>query len=131
MEKIVTQVFGSGADPKAVAEAAVRTWDQIARELSPIIGEAGFRALYARALHLTTSIYPWLAATEQQHQSSGPFTDLRAGLQRCNYTGAVDASNALLVTFTELLATLIGEALTTRILHSVRANDGPQACTGD
>jgi hypothetical protein len=44
-------------------------------------------------------------------------------LQRREFTEARDASNALLRTFTELLATFIGEALATRLLSHVGADD--------
>jgi hypothetical protein len=118
---IGTQGSGAGANAEAVTEAAIRTWDEIARQLAPIIGEGGFRALSARALHLTRSTYPWLAAQEAE-QTSSPFTNLGVSLQRCGYSEARDASNALLVTFTELLATFIGQGLTTRLLRSVRAD---------
>jgi hypothetical protein len=43
-------------------------------------------------------------------------------LQHRNYAEARDASNALLITFTGLLTTFIGEGLTTRVLRSVRAD---------
>ena len=54
------------------------------------------------------------------------FSDLSVTLQHRNYTEARDASNALLLTFTGLLTTLIGEGLTTRLLCWVRADSGPQ-----
>jgi hypothetical protein len=124
--KPVAQGFRAGAGAEAVAEEAVRTWDQIARQLVPIIGEGGFRALYARGLHLTRSTYPWLAATQEPEQASTPFTGLRMSLERREFTEAKDASDALLVTFTELLATFIGPGLTSRILLSVRGDSGPK-----
>lgn len=123
---IATQGSGAGADAGAVAEAAIRKWDQIARQLAPIIGEGGFRALYVRGLHLTRSTYPWLPVAQEPDQTT-PFTSLRVSLQGRESTEARDASNALLVTFTELLATFIGEGLTTRLLSSVRADDGNKA----
>jgi hypothetical protein len=119
---VTAEASRAGADSVAVAEATVRTWDQMARRLAPIIGEGGFRALYARGLHLTRSKYPWLAVT--QEPPTMPFAGLKVSLQRREFTEARDASNALLVTFTELLATFIGEGLTKRLLSSGHADDG-------
>jgi hypothetical protein len=124
IRKIVAQ--DSGADARAVAEEAVGAWEQIARVLAPIIGEGGFRALYARGLYLTRPKYPWLAATHGREQTDSPFSGLRVSLERRELTEAREASSALLVTFTELLATFIGEELTRRLLGSVRGYDGPR-----
>ena len=113
------------ADPVALAEEAGRTWEEMARQLHPIIGEGGFRALYTRGLHLTRSKYPWLAVIRESEQTNSLFTGLKLSLQRREFAEARDASIALVVTFTELLETLIGDSLTERLLRSVRADDSP------
>jgi hypothetical protein len=123
---VIAQGSWAGADAGAVAEGTVRTWNQIARQLAPVIGEAGFRALYTRALHLTKSTYPWLAASQKPEQISTPFTALRESLEHHELTEAGDASHALLATFTQLLGTFIGEGLTGRLLGSVRGDGGPK-----
>jgi hypothetical protein len=114
------------AEAAAIAEEALRTWDHIARRLSPIVGDGGFRALYARGLHLTRVTYPWLAAVQGDEQASEPIIRLKLSLQRRDAADAKAASVALLATFTELLCTFVGEGLTTRLLSSVRAADSPR-----
>ena len=39
---------------------SVRLWENLATELSSIIGERGFESLFARSLHLASAAYPWL-----------------------------------------------------------------------
>lgn len=120
---------GSGADSSAIADAAVRTWTRAASVLAPLIGEGGMRALYTRSLHLTRSTFPWLATVEEPAQVDAPFTDLRASLEHREPVEAIDASTALLVTFAELLVTLIGEALSMRLLSSAWADGDPGTTT--
>lgn len=119
---------GPGADSSAIADAAIRTWTGAASELAQLIGEGGVRALYTRSLHLTRSTFPWLPAVEEPAQKDAPFAALRASLERRAPVEAINASTAFLVTFSELLVTLIGEALSTRLLRSAWA-DGDSGTT--
>lgn len=122
---ILEQCVGAGADAKAVADAAVRGWEQVTSQFVPLIGEGGVGVLYARSLHLTRSKFPWLAARQERQQTDSPYTDLRVSLERREPSEAIEACSALLVTFADLLTALIGETLTTRILHSAWATGGP------
>jgi hypothetical protein len=109
---------GQGADARAVAEAALRLWIPAARELALLIGQGGVRAIYARSLHLARSAYPWLPEAADATPPDPPFTELRITLERQAAPDALEAGAAFLVTFTDLLATLIGEALTTGLMNS-------------
>ena len=101
-----------------VAETAVRAWQGLADRLSPIIGERGFSALYARSLHLTQDAYPWLSLPPPQSPASEPFfASLRLSLELQDPTVAADAHRALLRTFTGLLNSLIGKVLTARLVQ--------------
>jgi hypothetical protein len=101
-----------------VAELAVRAWQGLADRLSPIIGERGFRALYARCLHLTQDAYPWLSLSPPQSPALEPFFgSLRRSLELQDPTVAADAHRALLRTFTGLLNSLIGKELTARLVQ--------------
>ncbi|MEO8598976.1 MAG: hypothetical protein ABI656_04015 [bacterium] len=100
-----------------VSDTAVVLWGQIAVHIISIIGEGGFNSLYARSVFLTQSTYPWLAdgtlATQADHQF--------AELKRCLEIKPEEARAAnclLLITFTDILASLIGEQLTSNILRS-------------
>jgi len=101
-----------------VAELALRDWQGLADRLSPIIGERGFGALYARSLHLTQDAYPWLSLPPPQSPASEPFfATLRRSLELQDPTVAADAHRALLHTFTNLLNSLIGKVLTARLVQ--------------
>lgn len=110
---------GDGADAAAVAEAAISTWHQAAVRLAPVIGAQGVEVLFRRSLHLTKASIPWLTMA----MDDGDFVALLATLQACLAehvaADALEASHLLLVNFTELLASLIGNSLTERLLAPI------------
>ena len=95
-----------------IAATAVRTWREISVRLSPIIGEDGFSLLYKRSLHLCSPRFPWLAGVP----ADAAFSDLEQALKSQTAVHSAEANAAIVSTFTGLLHTLIGEALTTRLL---------------
>jgi hypothetical protein len=105
----------SDTNAVAVALAARRAYDELARILAPLIGEAGMDALAARAVHLVQRQYPWLAKTRDPEPGEGPFTHASFSLEPQAPGIAAEAAAAVLATFTGLLATLIGEPLTARV----------------
>ena len=125
LHRLTQDAGGQGADARAVAEAALRLWIAVARELALLIGQGGVRAIYARSLHLARSSYPWLPEAADAAQSDPPFTELRVSLERQAAPDALEAATAFLVTLTDLLATLIGEALTTGLMNSAWLDRAP------
>lgn len=111
--------------PLAAADVAVTLWEQMAAKIISIVGEGGFESLYARSVFLSQASFPWLAAGPLSKQSDQRF----AALKKCFEAQApaqVSAANSLLLlTFTDILASLIGEALTSSLLHSAWGNDAP------
>jgi len=103
-----------GTDSPAVAAAAVRSWDLAHSRLAPIIGEDGFRVLFARSLHRARSEHPWLAREPVQEDIK--FSALKASIETQSPERAADGSRALFAHFNDLLNALIGEALATRLL---------------
>ena len=113
---------GPDAASTKSAAAAVSTWARAAAELAKLIGEGGVSALYARALHLTRETFPWVGRVEGPPTRSDPhFADLKASLERRDPGEAIDASITFLTALTELLATLIGDGLSARILSAAWA----------
>jgi hypothetical protein len=111
----------AGRVPNAatIAEATASTWRLVTEQLAPVIGARGLDVLFSRALHQTSASFPWLEVAEDRGGSATPMTSLMACLTGQHPSTAAEASTALLVRFTELLATLIGESLTTRLLGPV------------
>jgi len=112
-------VAANGADARQVAEAAVAVWRAMDAALSPVIGARGSAALYKRSLHLTRTDYPWLAAAYQGAIQPGDFSALGAALSEQTAKAAAAAHDAVLYTFHDLLADLIGRSLTQRLLQAV------------
>jgi hypothetical protein len=105
----------------ATAEAVAAAWRLMDAQLVPVIGARGVDVLFRRALHQSTAAFPWLAAAADRGGSAGPLPSLMACLAAQRPATAAEAAYALLLTFAELLATLIGESLTERLLAPVWA----------
>lgn len=114
LRRVLTQDAGTSADAPAIAAAASRAYERLAQELAPLIGEAGINAVCARSVHLTQRECSWLAPADSAEPRDAPFTHVRVSLERQDLSVATDAAIAVLATFGELLASFIGESLTTR-----------------
>lgn len=111
-----------------VADTAIILWEQMASQIILIVGQGGFNSLYARSLFLTQSTFPWLSANSTETQTEQWFTELKKSLEGQSPVQAREANSLLLMTFTDILASLIGEKLTISILHSSwgdNASDSP------
>jgi hypothetical protein len=94
----------------------------VAAQLAPVIGSRGFEVLFGRALHMTSTTFPWLEVGANRSVGGSPLPSLEGCLARQDPAAAAEASYTLLLTFTELLTALIGESLTTRLLAPVWAS---------
>ena len=108
---------GPNANAAALAAAARRAYDELARVVSPLIGQGGVDALARRALHLAQREYPWLIRAPEPQQTDDPFAQVILCLERQEPAVAAEAAGAVFATFTGLLVTFIGEPLTARLLR--------------
>ena len=119
--KVLAQHAGPAAGAEALAAAAHRAYDDLARVSAPLIGQVGVDALTGRALHLVQREYPWLVHTREgtppPGPAEGPFAQVLFCLARQDPAVATEAAGALFATFTGLLITFIGEPLTARLLR--------------
>ena len=76
-----------------------------------------FYALCSRSLHLTQREFPWLALTAPSDGGYVPFTHVQVSLEGQEPAVATDAAVAVLARLGELLASFIGDSLTTRLLR--------------
>jgi hypothetical protein len=120
------QRAGSSPGANAISEATATTWRLVEAQLRPVIGARGLDVLFRRALHQSMTAFPWLAASMNRGGSAGPLPGLMACLATQQTAAAAEAANALMLAFTELLATLIGESLTERLLAPVWARASEQ-----
>lgn len=117
----LAQCAGEAADASAVAEAAISTWHAVSLRLAPVIGVQGVDVLFRRSLHLTGKTFPWMVIAGYQASNKVLLDSLQVRVAGCEAALAIEASATLLETFTGLLASLIGESLTERLLAPVWA----------
>lgn len=117
----LTHRVAQGASSADVATAIISSWLSIDIALTPIIGQGGVVALYKRGVYLTTPHFPWLNDALKIAPPPLDFSVLKSVLLLQN---SIDAAGggALLKNFYELLASLIGPALTERLLQSAWTN---------
>jgi hypothetical protein len=110
----------ASARTASLADSHVSTWQTIGDVLGPVIGHAGVAALYERARHLNRAPHPWLARRDgDRATSSMDLVALKAALGRQDPVEAAAGAEALLQAFREVLAGLIGIALSDLLLRSV------------
>ena len=121
LRETISKRLGRGAaeQPNAldIAASTVALWRRIADQLTPVIGARGVEALFSRALHLATPAFPWLE--EPPRPGAAPIETLRAQLEGHEAAVSAEAGCSVLVTFIELLGTLIGPPLSQRLLEPV------------
>jgi hypothetical protein len=106
-----------------IADVAIILWEQMATQIILIVGEGGFNSLYARSVFLTQSTFPWLSADSPSPQTGQRFGELKKSFEGQTPVQVAEANSLLLITFTDILASLIGEQLTNSILRSAWGND--------
>jgi len=119
IKNALVRAAGDEPDAGAVSAAAIEVWLRIAARLIPVIGAQGVDVLFRRALVLTSRSFVWLAAVNNDEDADALPESLRRCLASQEMALAAEAGAALLSRFTDLLASLIGEALTERLLEPV------------
>lgn len=121
--RMLAREAGPDAAAPAIAAAARRLGECLARQLTPLIGDAGVAAILARSLHLTERRVPGLAPFRAADRNDAPFAVLQRSMQQLDPAASTDAAIAILGTTVELLASFIGESLTTRLLREAWPDD--------
>lgn len=119
IRRTLRQRSGDSPDALAVARATSETWLLMSAQLAPVIGDNGVEAIFKRSLHLTSVVFPWLAIPDREMDIDSLPERIGALLAGREPVAATQASSSLMITFTELLATLIGNSLTKRLLDPV------------
>lgn len=98
------------------ADTAIILWEQMATKIISIVGENGFKSLYVRSVFLNTSKFSWLTAYNPKSEINNQFTELKLCFSKQTSNQVIEVNNQRLITLTDILASLIGEPLTTNIL---------------
>ena len=118
--QIIQNVTAQHTEKAAVA--AVNLWEQMATQIISLVGEGGFNSLYDRSVRLTQPTFPWLTANSQSALADHHFQGLNMRFEG-QTTAQISAANCLLlITFTDILASLIGEELTISMLRLAWSN---------
>jgi hypothetical protein len=127
IQATIADLAAIDADAQRIAEVAASTWREIYAVLSPVIGPGGVTALYQRSLYMTRAAHPCLASVREDALRPGEFAALQQVLSQQTSTHVAAANGALLLTFCDLLGSLISVSLTERLLRSVHnlPADGP------
>jgi hypothetical protein len=101
----------------------LRPWRRISGQLVVLIGESGFCASFGRALRTLAVRYEWLSVDPARKSIDGLLSALERDMAGVEPAVADIAGRELLDTFTRQLASLIGEALTARLLEQATASE--------
>lgn len=104
----------AGSADEDAATAAVRVYDKLHAQLAPLVGTLGVQSLFIRSAKLARGEFAALAEITILDGS----TKLREHLQARDPAVTADAAAALFGTLIALVATLIGERLTTQVLRN-------------
>jgi hypothetical protein len=121
---------GPAAGAEAIAAEANRAYDDLARVLTPVIGDVGVAAMTDRALHLSTREYAWLPSPEPGSADT-QFTQVIEALKRQDAVLATEAAAAVLAAILGLLATFIGEPLAARLVRQAWPDASSSAATAE
>lgn len=115
----VSRRAGEGASADRATETLVGILREIELALGPVIGARGVTALLDRSLHRAALEYPWLADASDGHAVAPDFERLGSTLAARTGEEIIAAAGELLQAFHDLLTSLLGEALTRRLLSGV------------
>lgn len=104
--------------PEALVAATLGLWRQLALELIPIIGDEGFKAIYVRSLRMASTQFLGLKQVVAPVSGGDAFEPLRQLLETRDLEQATKASIGFFMIFFDTLTSLIGEGLTTHLLHT-------------
>lgn len=116
LQTLVAEVIRKSPDP--IAETAIGMLLPLAKNLTVIIGQTGFKALFDRVMHAAGKKHPWLVAAEDSSDRLSSPESLKTALSQQEPCEASQATALLFSTLLELLVALIGQALTLKLVSA-------------
>jgi len=120
-QRLLWQEAGGRLDAENLAKAAERILDRLRRKLTDLLGQAGFIALYRRALRLAQGEYPALENLAVDAKPDERLLGLHefAAANSENLATFVAGFSTLLAHLIWLLVTFIGDSLTVRLINEI------------
>jgi len=109
--------IGAASGSAAIVDAILSSVDALTAALAPVIGNRGVAALHARSVHIARRTYRWLPEEGESSVQGGK--SLRSTLIEHDDAEKAQVAAAILTSFNALLVSLIGSALSTRLLTHV------------
>lgn len=119
-EQLLRELIGKtlSASPGASAEVSIALLRSLDKSLNHIIGPEGFNSLLFRTSHHVGHEYPWFRFDPRTIPADPDFDAVRRCFEGQAPEQAQAASMHFFSTFIDVLASLIGEHLTTLFLNS-------------
>ena len=120
-QRLLWHEAGGRLEAEVLAAAAERTLDRLRSRLTDLLGQAGFIALYRRALRLAQGEFPALenlavdAKPDERLLGLHEFADANSE----NPATVVAGFSALLAHLIWLLVTFVGDNLTVRLIYEI------------
>jgi hypothetical protein len=103
----------------ALAEVMEKSCGRLHARLDPLIGDGGYRALLARALHLAVKEFPWLDVIRVKEHPACDLVGLREAVKGQKASAANEAFALVLANIIWLLVTFIGEDIAFGLVEEV------------
>ena len=112
--RLLAHEGATDGENECAATPSARVYDKLHAELSPIVGEAGVQLMFVRSAKLAQGEFAWIAEISILDGS----TRLRDSLQAHDPPVSMESAAALFGIFFTLIATFIGERLTSQVLRA-------------
>jgi hypothetical protein len=109
---------GEGHAAGQEVATATRFHDKLARHLSPVVGEAGFDALFSRSIKMTKSTFPSLCELETTGSPQSVLSRFFEHLEKEDPASVQAFTESLVMTLLGMLSAFIGEGLTWQLLRN-------------
>ena len=103
--------------PGRAIEVALEQWQPLLTETISILGKLGVDSIYDKSLILTHHQLPTMGFDLLVQADHPPLSGLKASMAKQTEADGCRAMRCLLINFTAVMAILIGESLTERLLQ--------------
>jgi hypothetical protein len=97
---------------------ATRLYEKLARHVAPVVGEAGFEALFSRSVKITKSTFVYLRELRTTGSAHEVLRQFFEHLEKQEPALVAAVTEALMATLVTTLCTFIGEGLTWQLLRN-------------
>lgn len=115
--RLLTDEAAAGKRAGVSSPAAFRTWEKFRLPLDRMMGNAGLRSLFSRALALASAEVCWLRTLHLK--ADGSLEGLEELEEKLSAGEIARGETALVERLLELLVTFVGTALTLRLIQDV------------